>query len=537
MTPLSSPRGEHTFECAYPAASAIVESSVLRYSLLKNFVSSFRKSEKPKTFDFEVDSEVDSGYHSDTVLYMTRRRIVVRRKRRVRNRRSNGALTVRTGRGAYGFSHPYSSLVSDAIGASGELANAIPAKRSTTFVNKVAKALGALGGGALGFAASGGNPFTAMQSAFAGGTAGNALSRFAGYGRYTVKNNSIMMNPMPMHQDNEKIVLRHRECLGDVFSSATSGAFSITSYTINPGNLAAFPWLAPIAQNFQFWKPRGIVATFVSELSDAISNTSAQTLGSIMMVTQYDSNATAPSSKIMMLNEHFACEGKASQDLAHPIECDPSQRITKELLVRTTASLPANDDARLYDLGTLFIASTGVLTDGTHQVQLGTLWLEYEIELNIPVISAFEGSALPVAHYRTTSPADAHPFNAMVKVYDSIGLGVNTSIDTIVWPASTTDTNFLIFYAAHGTSRAGLSLTGTPDNGATSILLFKSGSNSQWDNNGTTATDLFHVRALNVQANYPEYSGVPGYVMSAATLPTSSTSADLFVIALPNNIS
>jgi hypothetical protein len=77
-----------------------------------------------------------------------------------------------------------------------------------------------------------------------------------GNGDYTVRSNSILSGSLvgemamqvPSFAGNRrKLVVRHREYIGDVISSSTSNAFSLTSYTINPGSVQTFPWLSKIS--------------------------------------------------------------------------------------------------------------------------------------------------------------------------------------------------------------------------------------------------------------------------------------------------
>ncbi len=54
-----------------------------------------------------------------------------------------------------------------------------------------------------------------------------------------------MQENVPMtFAKSSTVMISHREYLGDVISSATIGAYSGTSYYINPGNVSTFPWLS-----------------------------------------------------------------------------------------------------------------------------------------------------------------------------------------------------------------------------------------------------------------------------------------------------
>jgi hypothetical protein len=184
-----------------------------------------------------------------------------------------------------------------------------------------------------------------------------------------------------MHNTGQSVVVRHKEYLGDVFSgTGTPTVFAInSSYALNPGLAASFPWLASVAANYQEYTWKGIVYHFVSTSGNATgANTS---LGTVAMATNYRSTAPAYTSRLTMLNEYFATDAKPSEDFVHPIECDPKENPFNVQYVRSTA-VPAGEDPKTYDLGTTTIATQGMQTAGEN---LGELWVSYEVELRKPI--------------------------------------------------------------------------------------------------------------------------------------------------------
>jgi hypothetical protein len=184
-----------------------------------------------------------------------------------------------------------------------------------------------------------------------------------------------------MHNSGQSVVVRHKEYLGDVFSgTGAPTVFSInSSYALNPGLAASFPWLASVAANYQEYTWKGIVYHFVSTSGNATgANTS---LGTVAMATNYRSTAPAYTSRLTMLNEYFATDAKPSEDFVHPIECDPKENPFNVQYVRSTA-VPAGEDPKTYDLGTTTIATQGMQTAGEN---LGELWVSYEVELRKPI--------------------------------------------------------------------------------------------------------------------------------------------------------
>jgi hypothetical protein len=204
-----------------------------------------------------------------------------------------------------------------------------------------------------------------------------------GQGDYEVASNSIVKsaraNPQipVMHSSNQTVVVRNREYLGQVNSSQT---FSVQGFfPINPGRDDTFPWLSQVARRFQEYTLKGMVFHYVPT-SGSISST--QALGSVMMQTTYRSTDLPPTSKIEMLNEYWANEAVPYDSFCHPIECDPRENPFNVQYVRSS-EVPLGDNKMMYDLGTMYIATSGQSADG---VVLGDLWVTYEVELRKPLL-------------------------------------------------------------------------------------------------------------------------------------------------------
>lgn len=251
-------------------------------------------------------------------------------------------------------------------------------KTSTTAVGKAIRALGTMGGGALG--AYLGNPAL-------GGAAGNQLgglaSRWLGFGDYTISTNSIVSkasNGIPsMHSNDQNVIVRHKEYIGSLVSSVD---FKVQyELPLNPGMSSTFPWLASIASRFQEYQLLGAVFHYIPSSGTAVTGTNPA-LGNVMMQTSYRASDTAPTDKIEMMNEYCASEAVPSTSFIHPIECDPRENPFSVHYVRNT-SPPAGEPLMSYDLGKTFIATKGQLADGSI---LGDIWVTYEVELKKPLI-------------------------------------------------------------------------------------------------------------------------------------------------------
>jgi len=240
-----------------------------------------------------------------------------------------------------------------------------------------------------------------------GSKLGNWLSekakKMVGMGDYkegdvTVSDHELVGNSLcagtqaPVIQNKgQAFIMRHREYVGDVVSSV---AFSVQSYPINPGNQSTFPWLSNIASAFEEYQVVGMIA----EYKPLISFTNTNANGAVVFATEYNVGKPNFTSKIQMENYEYATSCTPYQSMMHAIECAPNQTpfggTHRDILIGT---VPAGQDARLYMLGNLQIATQGQATATT----IGELWLTYEIALFKPLFSVAQG--LDILSYRQSS--------------------------------------------------------------------------------------------------------------------------------------
>lgn len=265
---------------------------------------------------------------------------------------------------------------------------ALPAKKAAevTRLGGALRALGGLGGkmlgGLIGQSEAGGSLGTGL---------GASISRWLGSGDYTVSSNSLVSRVQAsgevpsMHKEGQTIIVRHKEFITEVIGNTS---FNVQQqYPINPGLSTTFPWLAGIASQYSEYRIRGMVYHYVPTSGNTASGTNPA-LGSVMLQTSYRANEVAPASKVEMLNEYWASEGKPSEAFCHPIECDPKENPFNVQYVRGTA-VPTGDSPLLYDLGKTTLAVSGQQATGN---VLGDLWVTYEIELRKPVMTTINNA-------------------------------------------------------------------------------------------------------------------------------------------------
>lgn len=326
------------------------------------------------------------------------------------------------------------------------------AKQELTRLGGALRMLGGLGGRMAGNMVGYGD-----TGAGYGSELGATISRWLGSGDYAVSSNSIVQrasSTVPsMHKDGQTIIVRHKEFITEVISNTS---FTVQQqYNINPGLAATFPWLAGVAAQYSEYRVRGMVYHYVPTSGNAVSSTNAS-LGSVMLQTSYRASEAAPTTKLELLNEYWACESKPSEAFCHPIECDPKENPFNVQYVRSRV-VPAGDSVLMYDLGKTTLAVSGQQATGN---VLGDLWCTYEIELRKPVVSSTNSSnvatvsALGTASVSVTNSLSLNMTIANNTFPSAVSFGANS-----VTIAPGTTGTFCVVIAYPGTTAAAFGTT------------------------------------------------------------------------------
>lgn len=377
------------------------------------------------------------------------------------------------------------------------------------------KSLGALAGSTIG----------GIPGGVLGGLAGSAIGNIAGFGSYSIRMNSLINegeSPARMHSSNANTIVRHREYITDIVSSSTANTFLLQNYAINPGLIQTFPWFSALAQQYQEWEPLGIVFEFKTLSADAIASSTNNTLGGIIMATNYNAAAPNFSNKQAMDNTEYTTSCKPSESFYHAIECAPHQNVLSDLYVRS-AAVPSGQDAKTYDLGNFQIASFGI--QGT-SVVLGELWVSYEIALRKPILTAAAGLDVLTDHYKLGGVADISNFgtSSTLATNSTLGGTISTSGTTYFFPPYIQEGMYLVYYVVQGTANTCVAPTWTLTN-CSAITLFLNDSSSQVNViAGIAGVTLFSVTAII------SITGMNAKIVaSGSTLPTAISKGDLIV--------
>lgn len=267
---------------------------------------------------------------------------------------------------------------------------------------------GAIGGAVRGYA-SGGIP-GAMSGAQEGWKLGAKASKYFGLGAYAnTSENSLITGPEQHFSVNAKhnsgdIVFTNTEFCQNVYASidgsgVTTSPFEVQTMQINPGLDDMFPFLSQIAQNFELYEFEGLMVEY-RPTSGEYGNNGSNSLGKVIIATNYDAEASPFINSVQMENYDYANSCKPSAGLVHGIETHPDQRSNKMLYVRTGDS----SKSRLFtDMGQLQIATEGVpFGDGTvaQTAMIGELWVTYKIRLSrSQLYGALLGNNIGCNHY------------------------------------------------------------------------------------------------------------------------------------------
>lgn len=393
------------------------------------------------------------------------------------------------------------------------------------------------GGSALGSVIGG--PVGSML----GTKAGDWIANLVGAGAYKqseIKYNtsfarlpeaSVLHSATPaMHVIGSNIRVAHREYIGEVISSSTANTFKVEKYAINPALRSTFPWLSPIAQQYEAYKMHGIIFEFRSNSGNALNSTNTA-LGSVVMGASYRSSSITPTNKQQIFNYEWANETVPSKDMIMGIECDPSSLAYKQYFNRGNDAIPEDDSINMYDMANLYVATSGC--QGT-SVVLGSLYCSYDVELIHSIDSADIGQWLHQARFGapnrtiTSTNAGASPFLGAVAIKDGIGITILTS-DTVSFPLGTVG-KYQISYACVGSSESVGNWTFTYTN-CSAINVYNDGTQSTRFNTGTNTIAIFDS---NIEITDPTKVATVKAVNTA--LPSNWTANDLTIVQLANTV-
>lgn len=358
-----------------------------------------------------------------------------------------------------------------------------------------------------------------------GGYIGNRASKITGFGSYSIPDaltqNTLVLpsNPRIVNdlQREGAVVISHREHIGTVKSSI--GFTRQYELPINPGQNATFPWLSAVASNFTQYEMLGVIFEYVSTSGNAISSTN-NALGEVIMTVNANSLDPSYVNKTQMLNSDFTQAFAPSSNGALPVECSPQLSTLTKLYVRF-GSNPSGGDLRMSDLGVFTMATSGMQQA---DVEIGELYVNYQLALIKPQLVSELGYTTPTAYYQLVGSTNAAPIGTgPVANFDSIGITFSGNVVTIPRNVSS---RLLVRFHWFGASTAIVTPGVVSQVNNTNVLLFNNVSTNIIYNTPSTSTDLFLEFALELTDPSIEGSFT---LNGAGTLPTSLVASEMMI--------
>lgn len=174
------------------------------------------------------------------------------------------------------------------------------------------------------------------------------------------------------YSSDGRVRIRHREFVQDVNGSEL---FTSTSYSLNPGISATFPWLSIMAKQFESYLFRSLKFDFETQKS-------ASTSGSVMLAVDFDAADAPPSNKQELMSFHNAVRSAVWAECCYSSDLKDLQKFGVQRYIRSSG-LSANLDIKTYDVGNLVVATQGEADSSV----IGELYVEYDVELITPQLS------------------------------------------------------------------------------------------------------------------------------------------------------
>ena len=228
-------------------------------------------------------------------------------------------------------------------------------------------------------------------------------------------------------------IVSNREYICDINAAAD---FARTSFGINPGLGATFPWLSRIAANYQQYDFYKLKFIFKSTSSDAIFSTAVSSgLGVVIGATQYNASEPLFQTKDIMQNYTGSKSKKPSLSQAWKVRVKNGSNPIDKLFVRST-TIPAGSDLKFYDLGNFSVAVQGCQVPASPALPgvIGELWVEYTCKLMKPSVG--NQTLMTEMWYLSTFATTGRPFGGVQTVDpNQAGIGLTfPSMTTCQFP-------------------------------------------------------------------------------------------------------
>lgn len=295
------------------------------------------------------------------------------------------------------------------------------------------RGIGALAGGAT--AMMGGSSLgNLVEAAKSGWDTGAAFSRYMGWGDYspTTSTNQLVgdgvsgpMSTISVNKENASgdLIVTQSEFIGNVIASATgagSSPFQLVKYAINPALSSSFPFLSQIAENYELYDFEGLMYQYKPTSGE--SGASSNSLGKVVMATNYDPDAEDFQNSTQMENYDYSCATKPSLGLIHGVETKPLASSVNMFYCRSGSSTKPKFAT---DLGNFYLATEGIPFSAAGSQIVGELWVAYRVRLSRAKLYGSQlGKNISVDVFNGTAGLSDFALTAVAKQSNQIGLTI-----------------------------------------------------------------------------------------------------------------
>lgn len=209
--------------------------------------------------------------------------------------------------------------------------------------------------------------------------------------------------------------MRHREFITNIGASSNFND-GIYSTGINPGDGKTFPWLSQLAKGFERYRVNSMRFTY--EPFTATTKT-----GTVTMFVDYDPSDSGPQSKSELLNSYRSVRSSLWMSTSTLLSQKELQ-VDDHLFVRTVSRPLAQENLKLYDIGTFFCAFTD--TEDTTTLH-GEIWVTYDVTLMMP---AFHRSVVNSGEVNQLEIVDTQFLGRLDPDSSSIQAGTSLNFET-----------------------------------------------------------------------------------------------------------
>jgi hypothetical protein len=231
------------------------------------------------------------------------------------------------------------------------------------------------------------------------------------------------------------ICVKHREYLMDVVHTDPDVFELLAFQSINPTNQILFPWLASIATRFETYKFKTLRFIYEPQCSTG-------SVGTVMMVVDYDASDQAPNDKTQMMAYKGAVRSPAW------FACVNSSAITdlrkqKNYYVATSQQ-GGTEDPRFSNVGNFILA----FQSESDAYTAGELYVEYDIELETPVLDKTTASYVETFNAIVDSEASDWDTFTPIATLGTLGVVENFTDNDLYFTFPSTGTFQFIIYGS-----------------------------------------------------------------------------------------